>query len=160
MADLKNWLIRTRAKQVLGPVSKKKIVEFVEKGSLAPEDEISCGNGYWIAIKERELLDKYLYGDVPMEFNPISEAKPVLVVQQRNSGGTSSFNPGLSSKVKKLKNDSKLPENDDLSYPDNSSNQTDDTQFIKIPPKKSAADANLPDQSDLSYPDMDSQKKK
>lgn len=160
MSDQKNWLIRTRAKQILGPVSKKKIIEFVEKGSLSPEDEITQGNGYWISIKERELLDRYLYGDIPMEFNPISEAKPVLVVEQQ-SGGTSSFNPSLTGKVNKLKESKeKVPVDEDLEYPEMGNNQTDNTQFLQMPEKGSAADANLPDQDDLSYPNMESQKKK
>ena len=160
MSDVKNWLIRTRAKQILGPVSKKKIIEFVEKGSLSPEDEITCGNGYWVSVKERDLLDRYLYGDVPMEFNPISEAKPVLVLEQQH-GGTSSFNPSLSGKVKNLKDSSeKVPVEEDLAYPNTDSNQTDDTQFLKMPVKGSTSDANLPDQNDLSYPNMETQKKK
>ena len=165
MIDEKNWLIRTRAKQILGPVSKKKIIEFVEKGSLAPEDEITRGNGYWINVKERELLDKYLYGDVPMEFNPINEAKAVLINLNKN-GRTSSIGPTISNQVKAPKDNNKLPENDDLAYPGDDSNQTDNTQFIKIPPKQATTDANLPDQSDqsdqsaLSDPEINPQKKK
>jgi hypothetical protein len=160
MSDLKNWLIRTRVKQILGPVSKKKIIEFVEKGSLSLEDEITCGNGYWISVKERELLDKYLYGDIPMEFNPVSEAKPVLVVEQL-AGGTSSFNPSLSGKVSKLKDSKeKVPVEQDLVYPEAENTQTENTQFMKIPAKASTTDANVPDQDDLSYPNMDLQKKK
>ena len=157
MSDEKNWLIRTRAKQILGPVSKKKIIEFVEKGSLAPEDEITMGNGYWISIKEREFLDRYLYGDVPMEFNPISEAKPVLV-KERRKGNTASFGPKFTAELKEPKNEKpgKVPRDEDLAYPGDS-NQTESTQFFQIPQKD---ESNLPSNDDLDYPDQETQKKK
>lgn len=158
MSDEKNWLIRTRAKQILGPVSKKKIIEFVEKGSLAPEDEITMGNGYWITVKERELLDRYLYGDVPMEFNPIAEAKPVLV-KERRKGNTASFGPNVTNKLRENKADDNLvPSDDDLAYPEET-NQTDNTQFIKIPPKGDDP-SKLPKNDDLAYPEVPQQKKK
>lgn len=76
--DEKNWLIRTKHFQVLGPVTKSKILEFIEKGSLAPDDEICSGNGYWFYVGERELLERYIYGDLIQQFNPISEAHTIL----------------------------------------------------------------------------------
>lgn len=74
----KNWLIRTQHNQILGPVSKEKVIEFVQKGNLTDQDEVTSGNGYWFWIKEKDLVEKYLMGDVPQNFNPISEAPDVL----------------------------------------------------------------------------------
>ncbi len=74
----KNWLIRTPRKKILGPVSKEKIIELLDNGELSDEDEICSGNGYWFWAKEKELIDKYIYGDTPQAFNPLDEGKSVL----------------------------------------------------------------------------------
>ena len=74
----RNWLIRTSKKKILGPVSKKKIRELIQQGALDPEDEVCSGNGYWFRIKEETLVEKYIHGDTPQEFNMIAEAKTVL----------------------------------------------------------------------------------
>lgn len=74
----KNWLIRTKSNHILGPVSKEKVQELYQNGSIKPDDEICSGNGYWFFIRETELVDKYLNGTTPQSFNPISEAKDIL----------------------------------------------------------------------------------
>jgi hypothetical protein len=122
---VKNWLIRTKNRQILGPVSKEKLLEFVKKGALSLHDEVTSGNGYWFYINEKELVDKYLFGDVPQGFNPISEAPSVLSVQ-KNSEHTGTINPGLSAHKStphqklstKSQEETALPSADDLSYPD------------------------------------------
>ena len=53
----KNWLIRTKSNHILGPVSKDKVVELYQNGSIKPDDEICSGNGYWFFIRESELVD-------------------------------------------------------------------------------------------------------
>ena len=73
----KNWLVRTRECQILGPNTKEKIVELIEDGTLGEEDEISSGNGYWFWIKERDLLEKYLYGTEVQSFNPANSFEGV-----------------------------------------------------------------------------------
>ena len=117
---IKNWLIRTKGRQILGPVSKEKLLEFVKKGALSPQDEVSSGNGYWFYINEKELVDKYLFGDVPQSFNPISEAPSVLSIQA-NKEHTGTLNPGLPS-LKKAQvsrgEETALPSEEDLAYPD------------------------------------------
>ena len=124
----KNWLIRTRHNQILGPVSKAKVIEFVQKGSLVSDDELSMGNGYWFSIKEKDLLDKYLYGDLQQEFNPISEA-PNVLTGANEGGNTASFKPRTNpladlQKDTPVVNDSPngdeelLPSDSDLEYPD------------------------------------------
>lgn len=129
----KNWLIRTKQKQILGPVTKEKLISFVEKGALGPEDEVMSGNGYWFALKEKELLDKYLLGDIPQSFDPISEAKTVLSVSKTKKEGTSSLYPNpdpLKLKKEQLaqeqqadsldSNEEKVlvPDEEELAYPD------------------------------------------
>jgi len=74
----RNWLIRTGQNQILGPVTKDKVKELINSGSLDLEDEVCSGNGYWFKIKEDDLVDKYLNGDYIQSFDPISEAKSVL----------------------------------------------------------------------------------
>ncbi len=74
----KNWLIRTKSNHILGPVSKEKVQELYQNGSIKPDDEICSGNGYWFFIRESELVEKYLKGNAQQSFNPISEAKDIL----------------------------------------------------------------------------------
>ncbi|MFG1503451.1 hypothetical protein [Halobacteriovorax sp. ZH5_bin.2] len=75
MMDNRNWLIRTKSNKILGPLSKQKVIEFVQDGTLTDEDEICSGNGYWFWIKEEDLLNRYLFGEEEQNFNPVSEAK-------------------------------------------------------------------------------------
>ena len=81
----KNWLIRTKSNHILGPVSKEKVVELYQNGSIKPDDEICSGNGYWFFIRESDLVEKYLKGPTPQGFNPISEAKDVLTSSFKSS---------------------------------------------------------------------------
>lgn len=74
----KNWLIRTKSNHILGPISKEKVLELYHNGSIKPDDEVCCGNGYWFFIREDDLVSKYLLGHEVQGFNPISEAKDVL----------------------------------------------------------------------------------
>lgn len=74
----KNWLIRTKSNHILGPVSKEKVFELYQNGSIKADDEVCSGNGFWFFIRESDLVDKYLKGGATQSFNPISEAKDVL----------------------------------------------------------------------------------
>lgn len=121
----KNWLIRTKNKQILGPATKQKIIELIEKGSLTGEDEVSSGNGYWFWIKETDLLDKYIYGDESQTFNPISEAESVLAVsgvRLPTSSATPAARPSSPPPSKPAptpkSNESVFPDDEDLEYPD------------------------------------------
>jgi hypothetical protein len=84
----KNWLIRTKSNHILGPVSKEKVNELFQNGSIKQDDEICSGNGYWFFIRESDLVERYLLGNTPQTFNPISEAKDVLT-----SSGTGVYEP-------------------------------------------------------------------
>ncbi len=120
MLAVKNWLIRTKNKQILGPATKEKVIELIEKGSLTPDDEIACGNGYWFWVRERDLLEKYLYGDLPQTFNPISEAQDVLTAKTTPDGITASVmdSPQKAKQKASEPESNQLPGDDDLAYPD------------------------------------------
>ena len=77
---IKDWLIRTRGKKILGPVSKNKIIELVRNRSLSRDDEICAGNGFWFLVSEREYLERHLFGDISQKFNPITEAPDTISV--------------------------------------------------------------------------------
>jgi hypothetical protein len=74
----KNWLIRTKSNHILGPVSKEKVLELYQNGSIKSDDEICSGNGYWFYIREDDLVTRFLLGAEVQTFNPISEAKDIL----------------------------------------------------------------------------------
>jgi len=84
----KDWLIRTHHKQILGPVSKEKIKYLINENTLTGEDEIACGNGFWFKIKEKEMVDKYIFGDFIQGFDPIGEAEDVLIAPEKVSSTT------------------------------------------------------------------------
>ncbi len=153
----KNWLIRTRARQILGPVGKQKVLEFVEKGSLTGDDEISSGNGYWFCIKEKELLDKYIYGDLPQGFNPITEAPNVLTSNLNTENEmTGSLNPNTMPKekppapVEEPAQDDPInvPDGQDLDYPDMGASSD---KPVQVPDSDDLA---FPESTALDYPDM------
>lgn len=74
----KNWLIRTKSNHILGPITKDKVLELYNNGSIKPDDEVCSGNGYWFFIREDDLIERFLTGSDVQGFNPISEAKDVL----------------------------------------------------------------------------------
>lgn len=55
-----NWLIRTKNGQILGPLSRKKVCDLYANGMLKAEDELAFGNGYWIQVREKDLLNTLL----------------------------------------------------------------------------------------------------
>lgn len=71
----KNWLIRTKNNHILGPVSKAKVQELILKGSIKGDDEVCSGNGYWLYVREQDLVKKYITDSNPQDFNPVTEAE-------------------------------------------------------------------------------------
>lgn len=135
----KNWLIRTTQNQILGPVSKQKIIDLVRSGKLEEDDEVCSGNGYWFYIKEDDLVEKYLIGDIPQDFNPVYEMEPILT-RKIKKDATSTMGGGVQpvQPTGDLDGDSILPDDDDLEYPDIEINLDDDddediTMVGKIP---------------------------
>ena len=106
----KNWLIRKEDCQILGPVTKEKVLELIDNGSLKEEDEISAGNGYWFWIKEKELLEQYLHGTEAQPFNPVNSFE----------GRRGHYEEGT------------LPEIKDLEYPENGGWASSDNSFSRM----------------------------
>lgn len=84
----KDWLIRTHHNQILGPVSKEKIRYLINENTLTGDDEIACGNGFWFKIKEKEMVEKYIFGDFIQGFDPIGEAENVLTAPEKDPSTT------------------------------------------------------------------------
>jgi hypothetical protein len=80
----KNWLIRTKSNHILGPVSKEKVLELYQNGSIKSDDEVCSGNGYWFYIREEDMVSRFLTGNETQTFNPISEAKDVLTFSEKS----------------------------------------------------------------------------
>jgi hypothetical protein len=143
----KNWLIRTRNKKLLGPVSKTKIRELLEKGSLNGDDELTMGNGYWFWVREKNLIDKYVFGDIEQDYNPVSEASDsdISFINSILNEPVTKSTP-VTSTQEDLEN-FVYPEGDDLAYPD-----------MAPPPVSNIVEEDedaLPSHEDLEYPDMD-----
>lgn len=145
----RNWLIRTTQKQILGPVAKSKVLEFLQKGALSLNDEVASGNGYWFALKETDLVEKFLYGDLPQGYNPISESKSVLS-KREHPDKTTSLNASPNYKAQTSKTTPPgpgvLPENSDLEYPD--------VTAIHKKVIQETEEAKLPVSQDLEFPDI------
>ncbi len=82
---MKNWLIRTKTNYILGPISRDKLLELIQSGSLTDEDELCSGNGFWFYYREKDLLNYHLVGDHKQNFNPVSEALNEKKMRQENS---------------------------------------------------------------------------
>lgn len=172
----RNWLIRTTQKQILGPVAKAKVLEFLQKGALGLNDEVTSGNGYWFSLKEKDLVEKYLLGDVPQSYNPISESRSVLS-KRENPDKTSSLNATPLNRVELAASSGiVLPPKNDLDYPEveldditrvNSSLSELMLQVAESAPKSAPAappptvkpigdlgEMKLPTSDDLEFPDV------
>lgn len=154
----RNWLIRTSQNQILGPVAKAKVLEFLQKSALGLNDEVCSGNGYWFSLNEKDLVDKYLYGDIPQGYNPISESKSVLS-RRENPDKTTSLNTAPANKTQEMKLTTQgpgvLPSGDDLEYPDLTMVSTKLSDLIGPgPTTHSIEDLKLPTSDDLEFPDV------
>tara|TARA_B100000683_G_scaffold234717_1_gene238060 strand:+ start:150 stop:878 length:729 start_codon:yes stop_codon:yes gene_type:complete len=130
----KNWLIRTHQNQILGPISKERVIELIRKGNLISEDEICSGNGFWFQVREKELVEKHIYNDEKQNFNPVSEAKSI-------------FAEGEIEKLEALEKKASLPKNEDLEFP----------EIKKFGTEESEKDI-LPESNDLEFPEELGQK--
>jgi hypothetical protein len=78
------WLIRTHDFQIMGPISREKLIELYKNGSLHEKDEICPGNGHWFFINEKNYVDQYLLNENVMSFNPMGEAESVYQNEYQN----------------------------------------------------------------------------
>jgi hypothetical protein len=98
--------------------------ELLEKGSIKGDDELCSGNGYWFFVREKELVEKYVVGDIKQGYNPVSEAESVLTQQVLPDN---------------VYANSLMPSEDDLEYPDDLG--------------ESNSAGKIPLDEDLTYPD-------
>jgi hypothetical protein len=150
----RNWLIRTSQNQILGPVAKSKLLEFIQKGALGLTDEVASGNGYWFSLKEKDLVEKYLYGDIPQAYNPISESKSILA-RRDNPDKTSSINNTPTNKTQVIKiSDMGLgvtPKSEDLKFPDIGTPGKSGMPILNLDENEGLK---LPTNDDLEFPDV------
>lgn len=138
-----NWLIRTKQNKILGPVTKEKVIELLNSGSLTDEDEVCSGNGYWFWVKEKDLVQKYLHDNQKQTFNPVAEAftslaniqvepvTPETILNLKDTGPSTEVNKAPS-----------IPDIPETSNSSESSDSTDEEPII------------FPEDDDLDYPDM------
>lgn len=88
----KNWLIRTTANYIFGPVTKDKIIELYKNGSIHPDDEVCYGNGFWFFVREDDLVEKYLLqnneNDSLVEEENSKEAKVTFEIEENTEDET------------------------------------------------------------------------
>lgn len=154
------WLIRTNNNQILGPVSREKVLKLIKDKLLKGDDELSAGNSYWFGVREHDLVQKFLIEDVHPGANPISEAVDTISPPK---GSTSVF------KIEELKNDGSSPNQAPPSTPE--SNDTcfpsdQDLEYPSIPgapqvsekvgTEISSEEPELyPEDADLEYPSVE-----
>lgn len=163
MEEKNIWLIRTKQNKILGPVSKSKILDLLDKGALTSEDEVCSGNGYWFWIKEAELVDQFLKGDLKQDFNPVSEAEtkiafdlnvkfyedPLANLTKKNESQI------IAPPVHLESNQVEKPESPDLKIEIGfESNEVKKENNLKV--EAGGDEVIIPSQEDLEYPDMDS----
>ncbi|WP_412471705.1 hypothetical protein [Halobacteriovorax sp. RT-1-4] len=141
MMDNRNWLIRTKSNKILGPLSKQKVIEFVQDGTLTEEDEICSGNGYWFWIKEDDLLNRYLFGEEEQSFNPVSEAKTKVASSVSKLVKTTGI-------VEKIKDSEELP-----ATPSSTEAETTASGSISINTTEDGEEIVLPEDGDLDFPE-------
>ena len=153
MEAQRKWLIRTQHNKIVGPLTKEKIVELVEGEKLNPNDELCSGNGYWFWFKEKDLVDKFIFGDTLQDYNPIREAESklaqagVALEQPHEMLNVKTTSP-TDVKTNKIKEDDEeelLPVDSDLEYPSVSTNEIKEDDEEEL----------LPVDSDLEYPDIE-----
>ena len=131
----KNWIIRSRKNyytQIVGPVSRAKIIELKDAQVLNPDVEICSGNGFWFWIKEDDLYQRYVIDEEIQSFDPISEAVSISNTDdtKRNTRNKKSGDPinsditivgGIAISAlnsEQAEDKSSLPSDEDLEFPE------------------------------------------
>ncbi|MBD65747.1 MAG: hypothetical protein CME62_11105 [Halobacteriovoraceae bacterium] len=138
----KEWLIRTKNNHILGPVSKQKVKQLISNGSIKGDDEVCSGNGYWIYIKEQDLVAKYIFGEEKQNFNPVQEMEPVLAhlspAEEDLAYPDEAAPAAQNEDIATDEFENLLPSQDDLAYPDMNKDAEDivesqtDTTMIEV----------------------------
>lgn len=137
----KDWLIRTKNNHILGPVTKDKIKQLISNGSIKGDDEVCSGNGYWIYIREQDLIARFIFGDEEQGFNPVQEIEPIVSLG-RIQNDLPADHPA---EELPSAEDLEYPDATDLEYPDDMpGNSQNEDEYGNI----------MPEGDDLEYPDM------
>lgn len=56
-STVKDWLVRTRTGEILGPYTQRELLEELQKKTFALEDEIAPSQGYWISAQALSYRD-------------------------------------------------------------------------------------------------------
>tara|TARA_B100000925_G_C22010950_1_gene476454 strand:+ start:5449 stop:6144 length:696 start_codon:yes stop_codon:yes gene_type:complete len=96
----KNWLIRTKEKEIIGPIERDQVVSFIVEKKLVDEDELCKGNSYWFFVKEKSLLKEFLDLDLIDEGDSEDKGTGEFVLES-NSGEYKSLEDDKLEKVKK-----------------------------------------------------------
>ena len=67
------WMARKESGELIGPISKSEMIQLLQSGDLTQNDSCCSGNGYWIFIREKDLLEKFIYSDEIQGFEYDSE---------------------------------------------------------------------------------------
>ncbi len=144
MNEERSWLIRTRSNKILGPVSRKKVIELLEKGSLRSGDEISSSSGYWFFVNEEELLKKYIYEGNIQSSNPLNIASSFLSIKE------------TSKRPQQTKQE--LEDYDDITdiiSLDKLTSELNDEDKEKVEVKEESNEVKYPSSEQLDYPEAD-----
>ena len=81
---MKNWLIRTSDKKILGPVTREKIIDLIKENKLSPVDEVCLGNDFWFYLKEKQFVQKFF--DVDFDLTNDGVLSQDKAVQSTSNG--------------------------------------------------------------------------
>lgn len=81
----RKWLVRLTNKDILGPYDRDEVLKLIHDGELKNDDEVCSGNGYWFALKETELVEKFVSKGELQPFNPVSEATTLFADSSQES---------------------------------------------------------------------------
>ncbi len=149
----KDWLIRTKNNHILGPVSKDKIKELISNGSIKGDDEICSGNGFWIYIREQDLVAKHIFEDNPQSFNPVQEAQATGKISPLQENPNNEVNEQTDESITTVIN------LNDISDELNNTPSEPESVSLKTTAQPSGegaeVDAVYPSAEDLEYPDVE-----
>ncbi|MBP9673793.1 MAG: hypothetical protein KBD63_01750 [Bacteriovoracaceae bacterium] len=114
---MRRWMIRTKKNQILGPISKVRLLELYHNGSLKTEDEVCSGNGFWFFIREQDLVSKYLLNHEEQNFDPLAEMKEEKSATQVIDLHQLNLKEKALEEAKEESEGPRFPQNEDLEYP-------------------------------------------
>ena len=80
----KNWLIRTKEHEIIGPLSEDKVRDLILNNKLVDEDELCFGSSFWFFVKEKDFLKEHF--DIGSDTQIIKELNDDEMVLESNTG--------------------------------------------------------------------------